>query len=82
MKSRAFYNENQFRAKIIMSDEVWDDMDDEMLERVTQFEKHINSKFWQMFVEYLNLPNSYLKAENPYVQPKKDTQCGVGKNNI
>jgi len=79
MKSRAFYNSEQFKAKVIMKDEVWDDMDNEMLDKVTEFEKHISSKLWQMFVEYLDLPNSYLKAENPYVKPNKDMQCGVGK---
>ena len=82
MKSKAFYSKEQFSLKIKMTDEVWDDMDDEMLDKVTEFENHLSSKMWQMFVEYLNLPNSYLKAEMQNVQPPNDMQCGVGKNNI
>ena len=82
MKSRAYYNQEQFKTKVVMTDEVWDDMDDEMLDKVTEFEKHLSSKLWQMFVEYLNLPNSYLKAEIKNVKPGDDMQCGVGKNNI
>lgn len=72
MKSKAFYDKYHFRAKVLMTDDVWDDMDDEMLDKVGEFEKHLSDKLWGMFVEYLNLPNSYLKAENPYVRPIKD----------
>lgn len=79
MKSRAYYNKEQFKARVLMTDDVWDDMDDEMLDKVTEFEKHLSSKLWQMFVEYLNLPNSYLKAENPYVSPIKDGSVARGK---
>lgn len=72
MKSRAYYNEEQFKGKILMTDDVWDDMDDEMLDKVTEFEKHISSKLWQMFIEYLKVvPSTKFIEEKPYIRPLK-----------
>jgi len=71
MKSKAYYTPEQFGIKIMMKDEVWDDMDNEMLDKVTQFENHLKNEAWKMFVEFLNMPTSYLKEENPYIRPVK-----------
>lgn len=61
MKSKANYSKEQFWLKIHMRDEVWDDMDDEMLDKVTEYEKKLNDGLWSKFVEFLNIPHSYLK---------------------
>lgn len=63
MKSRAFYRKDQFYIKVKMTDDVWSDMDDEMLNKVDEFEKHLSDKAWEMFTSFLNLPVSSLKAE-------------------
>ena len=63
MKSRAFYNKDQFWLKIHMKDEVWDDMDDEMLSKVDEFEKELNDNLWSKFVKFMNLPHTYLKED-------------------
>lgn len=72
MKSKAYYTPEQFSAKVIMKDDVWEDMDNEMLDKVTEFEKHISGKLWAMFVQYLNLPNTYLKQEMPYTRTNRN----------
>ena len=78
MKLRAFYNKEQFSIKIRMSDGVWDDMDDDMLDKVTEFESHLNSKLWAMFVEYLKIPQSCLIDESQNVKLKNERMCGKG----
>lgn len=80
MKSRAFYRKDQFYIKVKMTDDVWSDMDDEMLNKVDEFEKHLSDKAWEMFTSFLNLPVSSLKAEIPYVKPNNEPLCGVGEN--
>lgn len=79
MKSRAFYRKDQFYIKVKMTDDVWSDMDDEMLNKVDEFEKHLSDKAWDMFTSFLNLPVSSLKAEIPYFKPNNEPLCGVGE---
>ena len=64
MKAKSFYSKEQFSLKIKMTDDVWDDMDDEMLDKVTEFEKTLNENVWNNFVTFLNLPHSAFKKVN------------------
>ncbi len=55
------YTKEQFWLKIHMKDEVWDDFDDKMLDKLDEFEKNLNENILNHFYEWMKtpLPHSY-----------------------
>lgn len=69
MKAKAFYSKEDFGIKVNLKDWVYQDMDDQMLDKVDEFERQLNEKAWAMFVDFLNIPNSYFKKHNDTKPP-------------